>query len=142
MSFRPITNPSLKTLKANLVTPPIYPISLRISPWLWFRVILLYLVIQLLENTLLVSRIQGDRLNMHPIAIIMVITIGSHYFSLWGVILGPTLVAMVKDVIVYFVQEWNRPPALATTESDMAAAEVVEKEAERPEVAVGGAEDG
>ena len=76
---------------------------------LW--VILLYLIVQLLENTLLVPRIQADTLSLHPIAIILVITIGSQYFGLWGVILGPPLVALAKDVIIYFAQEWNKPPA-------------------------------
>ena len=117
-------------------------VTLATAPDKVLWVILLYLVIQLLENTLLVPRIQANTLKMHPIAVILVITIGSHYFGLWGVILGPPLVAMVKDVIVYFAQEWNRPPALADTESDMAAEEVVETEGEMPEVAVGGAEDG
>ena len=36
MSLPPITNPSLTTLKAIPVTPPIYPMSLRLSPWLRF----------------------------------------------------------------------------------------------------------
>lgn len=76
------------------------------APW----VILLYLVIQLLENALLVPRIQGNALKMHPIAIIVVIIIASQYFGIWGIILGPPLVAMVKDMLAYFVQEWN-PPA-------------------------------
>lgn len=75
---------------------------------LW--VILLYLVVQLLENTLLVPRIQADTLNMHPIAVILVITIGSQYFGLWGVILGPPLVALSKDVIIYMVKQWNEAP--------------------------------
>ena len=75
---------------------------------LW--VILLYLVVQLLENTLLVPRIQADTLNMHPIAVILVITIGSQYFGLWGVILGPPLVALAKDVIIYLVKQWNEAP--------------------------------
>jgi predicted PurR-regulated permease PerM len=74
---------------------------------LW--VILLYLVVQLLENTLLVPRIQGNTLKLHPIAVIMVIVVASQYFGLWGVILGPPLVAMGKDIIVYLAQEWNRP---------------------------------
>ena len=72
---------------------------------LW--VILLYLIVQLLENTLLVPRIQAGSLNMRPIAIILVITIASQYFGLWGVILGPPLVALAKDVIIYLVKEWN-----------------------------------
>ena len=76
------------------------------APW----VILIYVVIQLVENALLVPRIQGNALKMHPIAVIVVIIIASQYFGIWGIILGPPLVAMVKDMLVYFVQEWN-PPA-------------------------------
>lgn len=75
------------------------------APW----VILLYLVIQLAENALLVPRIQGNALKMHPIAVIVVIIVASQYFGIWGIILGPPLVAMVKDMLVYFVQEWNSP---------------------------------
>ena len=72
--------------------------------------ILLYLAVQLLENTLLVPRIQGDSLNLHPAAIILTIVVASHYFGLWGVIIGPPLVALFKEMFVWFVREWNRPP--------------------------------
>jgi predicted PurR-regulated permease PerM len=82
---------------------------------LW--VILLYLIVQLLENTLLVPRIQADTLNMHPIAVILTITIGSQYFGLWGVILGPPLVALAKDVIIYLVKEWNKAPVVEESAS-------------------------
>ena len=75
---------------------------------LW--VILLYLIVQLLENTLLVPRIQAGSLNLHPVAIILVITIGSQYFGLWGVILGPPVVALAKETAVYLVREWNAEP--------------------------------
>lgn len=77
---------------------------------LW--VLLLYLVVQLLENTLLVPRIQASTLNMHPVGVILTITIGSQFFGLWGVILGPPVVALAKDVAVYLVQEWNREPEI------------------------------
>ncbi len=70
-------------------------------------VILLYLAVQLLENTLLVPRIQAETLNLHPIAVILVITIGSQFFGLWGVILGPPLTALGRDIIVYFCQQWG-----------------------------------
>ena len=72
---------------------------------LW--VILLYLAVQMLENTLLVPRIQAGALSLHPVAVILVISIGSHYFGLWAVILGPPLVALGKDIIIYFVQQWS-----------------------------------
>ena len=86
---------------------------------LW--VILLYLLIQVLENTLLVPRIQAQTLNLHPIAVILIITVGSQYFGLWGVILGPPLVALGKDVAIYFAQQWGSPLALAA-EADTAGA--------------------
>ena len=84
-------------------------VTLATAPDKILWVILLYLVVQLLENTLLVPRIQGNTLKLHPIAVIMVIVVASQYFGLWGVILGPPLVAMGKDIIVYLAQEWNRP---------------------------------
>jgi membrane protein DedA with SNARE-associated domain len=48
-------------------------------------------------------------LDLHPIAMMVVIVIGSHLFGLWGVILGPLLAAVAKEVIKYFVAQWNRP---------------------------------
>ena len=75
----------------------------HLAPW----VILLYLGVQLLENTLLVPRIQSDSLNLHPVALILVIIIASNYFGLWGVILGPPLAAMLKDMAAWFVREWR-----------------------------------
>ncbi len=74
-------------------------------PW----VILLYLGVQIVENVLLVPRIQGDALNMHPAAVILVIVVASNYFGLWGVILGPPAVALIRDLAVYFAREWNHP---------------------------------
>ena len=85
---------------------------------LW--VILLYLVVQLLENALLVPRVQANTLGLHPIAVILVITIGSQYFGLWGVILGPPLAAMVKGMLAYAAQEWNRLPAAPADGTDEA----------------------
>ena len=40
ISLAPITNPSLTPGKANSAPSPIYPMFLRISPWLWFRYLL------------------------------------------------------------------------------------------------------
>ncbi len=84
-------------------------------PW----VILLYFAVQMLENVFLVPRIQGNSLNLHPVGIILVIVVASNFFGLWGVILGPPLVAMAKDMAVCFAREWNNSemPPLASVES-------------------------
>jgi predicted PurR-regulated permease PerM len=84
-------------------------VTLATAPEKVIWVILLYLGIQVLENSFLVPRIQGNALNLHPIAVMVVIVIGSHLFGLWGVIIGPLLAAVAKGVIKYFVDQWNRP---------------------------------
>ena len=99
----PIVGPWIGGTVGVLVTLATAPDKV---PW----VILIYLAVQLLENALLVPRIQGDSLKLHPVAIILVIVVASNYFGLWGVILGPPLVSMVRDMAVYFRNEWNRPP--------------------------------
>jgi predicted PurR-regulated permease PerM len=84
-------------------------VTLATAPEKVIWVILLYLGIQVLENSFLVPRIQGNALDLHPIAMMVVIVIGSHLFGLWGVILGPLVAAVTKEVIKYFVEQWNRP---------------------------------
>ena len=122
----PIIGPWIGGAAAVLVTLATAPDKV-----LW--VILLFLVVQLLENTLLVPRIQGNTLKMHPIAVILVITIGSQYFGLWGVILGPPLVAMAKDIIVYLAGQWNPPTGVEVIEAeDTAGAGEEERESSIP----------
>ncbi|HEU0020845.1 MAG TPA: AI-2E family transporter [Dehalococcoidia bacterium] len=82
-------------------------VTLATAPHLVLWVILLYLSVQLLENMLLVPRIQGQSLNLHPVVVLLIITVGSQIWGLWGVILGPPVVALIKDLIVYFSEQWN-----------------------------------
>ena len=98
----PVVGPWIGAIAGVLVTLATQP---HMIPW----VILLYLGVQLLENTLLVPRIQGESLNLHPAAIILTIVVASHFFGLWGVIIGPPLVSLFKEMFVWFVREWNRP---------------------------------
>jgi predicted PurR-regulated permease PerM len=73
----PIIGPWIGGAVAVLVT-------LATTPEKVIWVILLYLGIQVLENSFLVPRIQGNALNVHPIAVMIVIVVGSHLFGLGG----------------------------------------------------------
>ena len=85
-------------------------VTMATKPAMVLWVILLYLGVQIEENVLLVPRIHGDALNLHPVEIIRAIVIASNYFGLWGVILGPPVVALIRSPAVHFAKEWNRPP--------------------------------
>jgi predicted PurR-regulated permease PerM len=106
----PIIGPWLGAIAGILVTLATAPEKV-----LW--VILLYLGIQILENVLLVPRVQGNALNIHPLWMIVIILVGAHIAGLWGVILGPPLVAAGKGVVSYFANQWNRPMPSLEVES-------------------------
>ncbi len=86
-------------------------VTLAVAPEKLIWVAALYLIVQLLENTLLVPRIQAGALNLHPIAVIVTILVAGHFFGIVGIIIGPPLISLGKNVIAYIVQEWNRSPA-------------------------------
>ena len=120
----PVVGPWIGGAVAVLVTLATAP---HLVPW----VILLFVGVQLLENTLLVPRIQGNSLNLHPVALILVIVIASNFFGLWGVILGPPLVAMLKEMSVWFVREWNRPAVVPS--EDAGSDKEAQPQTEEPE---------
>jgi predicted PurR-regulated permease PerM len=110
-------------------------VTLATAPEKVIWVILLYLGIQILENSVLAPRIQGNALDLHPIAMIVVIVIGSHLFGLWGVIVGPLAAAVAKEVIKYFVAQWNLSALPLGSLGDIAVAD-------EPVPPVGEARDG
>jgi predicted PurR-regulated permease PerM len=94
-------------------------VTLATAPHLLIWVIPLYVGVQLLENMVLVPRIQGHNLNLHPAVVLVVIAIASQIWGIWGLILGPPVAALIKGLCVYFSQQWNldRRPLAAEVES-------------------------
>ena len=86
-------------------------VALATEPDKLLWVAMLYLGVQLLENTLLVPRIQAETLNIHPVAVIIVIILGSHFFGFWGIILGPPLLSLLKEIVKHIAAEWDHAPA-------------------------------
>ena len=100
-------------------------VTLATAPEKVIWVAVLYLGVQLVENTLLVPRVQAGTLNLHPVAVIFVIIVGGHFFGIWGIIFGPPLVSMGRDVVRYLAREWDEPPS-AAGESENEGLEAVE----------------
>ncbi len=83
-------------------------VTLAVAPDKVLWVFLLYLGVQIFENTLLAGRIQSNALRIHPVWLIIVIVIAGKYFGIWGIIIGPPMVAVARDIAVWLSQEWNR----------------------------------
>ena len=85
----------------------------------------LYFGVQLLENSILVPRIQSRALHVHPIMIIFVLIAGSELAGLWGVVLGPPLAVAAKEVYTYFSVEWHSEEGRPLTEAERHIEEVL-----------------
>ena len=93
-------------------------VTLASAPEKVVWVALLYLGVQLVENTLLVPRVQAGTLNLHPIAVISVIIVGGYFFGIWGVIFGPPMVSMGRDIVRYLADGWDQPPRTEGVEAE------------------------
>ena len=70
-------------------------------------VVLVYLIVQFIESNIISPRIQGRALRLHPIVIMTTLVVASDIFGLWGVLIGVPMVAIARDVFIYFYKEWS-----------------------------------
>jgi predicted PurR-regulated permease PerM len=71
------------------------------SPLLGLWTLLLFIVIQQVENVVLVPRVSGHAVQLHPTLIMVVLVIGNEVAGLWGMILAVPLTAIIRDVFKY-----------------------------------------
>jgi predicted PurR-regulated permease PerM len=122
----PIIGPWLGAIPGILVT-------LATSPGDTLWVVLLYLGVQLLENILLVPRVQGHALKLHPVMIMVIIVVGHQWAGLWGIIISPPLAAIAVEVVKYFRREWDRemlPPGTGPATEQLAQTGYVDSQHE------------
>ena len=97
MEFIPILGPWIGGAFAVIVT-------LATAPEKTVWVIVVYLAVQLLENTLLVPRIQGAYMRMHPAIILVLLPLGAYAAGFWGIVLVVPLVATIVEIYRYVHQ--------------------------------------
>jgi len=76
-------------------------VTLAIAPEKVIWVALLFLVVQLLENSLLVPRIQGGYLRIHPAILVVLLVLGAYIAGFWGILLVAPLTATIVEIYKY-----------------------------------------
>ncbi len=71
------------------------------EPGLLVPVALVYLVVQQLENNLLVPRIQGDAVSIHPAVVIVLLTLGGAAAGFTGLVVVIPLAAILREIFWY-----------------------------------------
>ena len=79
--------------------------------------LVLYTLVQQVENNVLVPKIQGDAVEMHPAAVMFAIIIGGALAGLLGAILALPITAAARDVVRYLFRRLSpdASDALATS---------------------------
>ena len=120
----PIIGPILSAIPAVLLA-----LTAGVEPAV--AAVILYTVVQQVENNVLVPKIQGDAVELHPTVVMVALVVGGAIGGLLGAILALPVTAAARDVFRYAFHRVDVVPA----SPDAALATVVR----RP---VGGGVDG
>lgn len=107
LEFVPIIGPIIAAVPAILI-------GLSISFPAAAAAALLYTAIQQLENNLLVPKVLGDAIELHPAVMILALVVGGALFGIGGAILAAPIVAAGRDLYRYgFHRFGGQPPVIA-----------------------------
>jgi predicted PurR-regulated permease PerM len=107
----PIIGPWLGAIPAAIV-------ALATTPDKFIWVVILYVVVQLLEGNLLIPRIHGQYLQIHPAIILVLLVVGAHFAGLWGIILiVPVTSTLVK--LFDYIALTSKKEALYSTANEI-----------------------
>jgi predicted PurR-regulated permease PerM len=106
----PIIGPIVSAVPAVLLAATVGPVAVLAA-------LLLYFTIQQLENNLLVPKIQGDAVQLHPAVVVFAIIVGGSLAGLLGAILALPVTAAFRDVVRYLFRRLSpdEPEALAAS---------------------------
>jgi predicted PurR-regulated permease PerM len=90
----PNIGPYLGAIPAILIALATNPVSA-----IW--VALAFFAIQMIENLILVPRISGKSVQLHPALVMMVLVIGGQLAGLWGMLIAVPVTAIIRDVFLY-----------------------------------------
>ena len=106
----PIIGPIISAIPAVLLAAIAGPAAVVAA-------LLLYTLIQQVENNFLVPKIQGDAVELHPAAVMFAIIVGGSLAGLLGAILALPVAAAFRDIVRYLFRRLSpdHPEALAVS---------------------------
>ena len=104
----PIIGPIISAVPAVLL-------AATVGPGVVVSALVLYTLVQQIENNFLVPKIQGDAVELHPSLVMFAILVGGSLAGLLGAILALPMTAALRDVVRYLFRRLSpdQPAALA-----------------------------
>jgi len=82
-------------------------VTLAMAPEKAIWVVVLFFAVQIVENNLLVPKIQSAYLHIHPAIMIVLLVFGAYFAGFWGLLLIGPLVATLMEVFTYVRDRYN-----------------------------------
>jgi putative heme transporter len=102
LEFLPVLGPVIGAVAAVIVALVQDGNPWGMSPWVFALVVLgAMIIIQQIENTLLVPRIVGDALSLHPVVVLVGVIAGTSLAGLLGAVLAAPVIATLKIIGIY-----------------------------------------
>lgn len=111
----PVIGPMLGGIPALIVVLATHP------GWEVLWVFLFLFVAQELKDFLLVPRIQGRAVRIHPAFILLLIVVAGHIAGFWGLLLVVPLAAVIRDTFAYIYRRLGQDPIVAVPTARTAA---------------------
>lgn len=110
LELLPIIGPIIAAIPAVLL-------AATAGPGVMLAALVLYTLIQQVENNFLVPKIQGDAVELHPAVVMFAIIVGGSLAGLLGAILALPITAAFRDVVRYLFRRLSpdEPEALAAS---------------------------
>lgn len=87
-------------------------IAFQDSTFMAIKFVLIWFIVQLLHGDLVIPRVMGNRLQVHPITILIVLLVMGDLLGLMGVIFGIPIYTLIKLLVVFtfkkFKQRYNK----------------------------------
>jgi predicted PurR-regulated permease PerM len=102
--FIPVLGPTIGAIPGVIL-------GFGISPTAGFAVLILYIAVQQLENSLLVPRIIGESVGVHPAVLTVAMIVMGTLFGLPGILLAAPAIATTRDLFKYaYLRLEGHPP--------------------------------
>jgi len=93
-------------------------VTLAVVPEKAIWVAVLFVCVQLLENNLLVPKIQSAYLRIHPAVMIFLLVLGTYIAGFWGLLVIGPLTATLVEIVKYIRDQYRQPVLLQTDNPD------------------------
>lgn len=93
-------------------------VALAVVPEKAIWVAVLFVCVQLLENNLLVPKIQSAYLRIHPAVMIFLLVFGAYVAGFWGLLIIGPLTATLVEIFKYIRDQYRQPVILEATETE------------------------